>query len=129
MRHDKKGFTLIELIVVIVILGLLSAVAVPKYQDLRLDAQKGVAKGVLGAANGAAAIVFASYLMSPTRTTPLKITSAANLVAAMNNGTAPDGWSQSGMVLTYDDAAPTVMTITITSQTATAAATFATAGF
>ena len=38
-RHPQTGFTLIELVMVIVILGILSAVAIPKFVDLRSDAQ------------------------------------------------------------------------------------------
>jgi len=42
----QKGFTLIELIITIVIIGVLAAVAIPKFQDLTQDAEKGVAAGV-----------------------------------------------------------------------------------
>ncbi|MEE8169592.1 MAG: prepilin-type N-terminal cleavage/methylation domain-containing protein [Phycisphaerae bacterium] len=45
----KPGFTIIELVTVIVILGILSAVALPVYLDYKTDAQKAACKGVLGA--------------------------------------------------------------------------------
>jgi MSHA pilin protein MshA len=56
----QQGFTLIELIVVIVILGILSVYAAPKLIDLEDDARQGAAEGIAGAAASAAAINFAS---------------------------------------------------------------------
>ena len=48
-RHNRPGFTLIELVTVIVILGILSAVALPVYLDYRTDAKMSACKGTLGA--------------------------------------------------------------------------------
>ena len=66
MPKDSKGFTLIELIVIIVIIGILAAVAIPNYIDLTQKAAEGTAKGVLGALRSANALVYASRLINNT---------------------------------------------------------------
>ena len=61
MRKSQKqqGFTIIELVVVIVILGILAAVAFPKFQDLSGDARTAVLNGAKAAVQSAAVISFA----------------------------------------------------------------------
>lgn len=64
--RNEKGFTLIELVMVIVILAILAAVAVPRFINLQDDARVSTAKGVAGAVSGAANILHSQFLLKNT---------------------------------------------------------------
>jgi MSHA pilin protein MshA len=61
---NQKGFTLIELVVVIVILGILAATALPKFVDLSGDAEQAAVQGVAGAVSSAGSMNFAQRKIS-----------------------------------------------------------------
>lgn len=58
--NKQRGFTLIELVVVIIILGVLAAVAVPRFTDLSGDARTAAGRGVAGAISSGTSINYAA---------------------------------------------------------------------
>ena len=87
MKSRQSGFTLIELVMVIVILGVLAAVAIPKFKDLSSDASTAAVQSVAGSLAAAAATNYAIRSLKVTYGTAM--TTCASVATALQGGAVP----------------------------------------
>ncbi|MDO8698946.1 MAG: type II secretion system protein [Rhodoferax sp.] len=102
MRQVQRGFTLIELVMVIVILGVLAAVAIPKFVDLKGDAVTAATQGVAGALSSAAAINYAARSISTSKGAAVTDCSDMSSTTIMQGG-LPAGYTISPGAVTAGD--------------------------
>lgn len=113
-RQHLQGFTLIELVIVIAIIGILSAVAIPKFINLSSNAQTAATNAVAGALGAANASNYAARKLSTSL--GVAVANCTDVASALQGG-LPSGYTITAAAAAVD----TTVTCTLTGPSSTTA--------
>ena len=128
MFRKSAGFTMIELVIVITLLGILAVVALPRFVNLTTTARQSARDGVTGSIRSGVALFRANDLVTGgSGAYPATLDAAANgacvncFTTVLEQGVSDTHWSKNGLAYTYDDGDPATPNITYTYNPATGA--------
>lgn len=86
MKAKQQGFTLVELVVVIVVLGILAAIAVPRYASYVAEARTAAISGMGGAVRSAVAVVQSRWNVAGANSTGVVLQDGTNVAVSSTTG-------------------------------------------